>query len=139
MINGNGSSSLTLDDELSGPGLLRIGRFKFRAKTDNLPQDWWIASTAFPLIAATIGPLANVLSISALVTKWRANLPDDGQLPSGSDENGVGIPDPEWWEISTEFMNVADFKRKGDYSKCHFSCMRVRRELFLAIELYAQG
>ncbi|KAB8301393.1 hypothetical protein EYC80_003267 [Monilinia laxa] len=96
MINDTNSSFLTLDNELSGSGLLRIGRFKFRAKTDNLPQDWWVASTAFPLIAATIGPLANVLSISALVTKWRANLPDNGQLPFGSDENGVGIPDPEW-------------------------------------------
>ncbi|KAA8571916.1 hypothetical protein EYC84_001865 [Monilinia fructicola] len=99
MLNDNNSSFLTLDHELSGSGLLRIGRFKFRAKTDNLPQDWWVASTAFPLIAATIGPLANVLSISALVTKWRANLPDNGQLPLGSDENGVGIPDPEWETI----------------------------------------
>ncbi|KAF7863204.1 hypothetical protein EAF04_007287 [Stromatinia cepivora] len=97
LTNGdNNSSFLTLSNELSGPGLLRIGRFKFRAKTDDLPQDWWVASTAFPLIAATIGPLANVLSISALVTKWRADLPDDGQLPFGADENGVGIPDPEW-------------------------------------------
>ncbi|TGO77461.1 hypothetical protein BELL_0107g00120 [Botrytis elliptica] len=93
---GNTGSRLTLNNELSGPGLLRIGRFKFRAKMDDLPQDWWVASTAFPLIAATIGPLANVLSISALVTKWRADLPDDGQLPFGADENGVGIPDPEW-------------------------------------------
>ncbi|KAI9645625.1 Potassium channel [Ciborinia camelliae] len=92
----NTGSFLTLDNELSGPGLLRIGRFKFRAKTDDLPQDWWFASTAFPLIAATIGPLANVLSISALVTKWKADLPDNGQLPLGADENGVGIPDPQW-------------------------------------------
>lgn len=117
--NNRSFSFLTLDNELSGPGLLRIGKYKFRAKTDDLPQyvsllylldlilytdsfsnrDWWVASTAFPLIAATIGPLANVLSISALVTKWRADLPDNGQLPLGSDENGVGIPDPTWWEI----------------------------------------
>ncbi|ESZ99124.1 hypothetical protein SBOR_0534 [Sclerotinia borealis F-4128] len=96
VIGDNNSNLLTLDNELSGPDLLRIGRFKFRGKTDDLPQDWWVASTAFPLIAATIGPLANVLSISALVTKWRADLPDDGQLPFGSDENGVGVPDPQW-------------------------------------------
>ncbi|KAM0138020.1 hypothetical protein ACHAP3_003795 [Botrytis cinerea] len=94
--NRDKSIRLTPNTKLSGPGLLRIGRFKFRAKTDDLPQDWWVASTAFPLIAATIGPLANVLSISALVTKWRADLPDDGQLPFGADENGVGIPDPKW-------------------------------------------
>ncbi|APA05378.1 hypothetical protein sscle_01g001480 [Sclerotinia sclerotiorum 1980 UF-70] len=97
LTNGdNNSSFITPNNELSGPGLLRIGKYKFRARTDDLPQDWWVASTAFPLIAATIGPLANVLSISALVTKWRADLPNDGQLPFGADENGVGIPDPEW-------------------------------------------
>ncbi|EDN93927.1 hypothetical protein SS1G_09794 [Sclerotinia sclerotiorum 1980 UF-70] len=96
LTNGdNNSSFITPNNELSGPGLLRIGKYKFRARTDDLPQDWWVASTAFPLIAATIGPLANVLSISALVTKWRADLPNDGQLPFGADENGVGIPDPE--------------------------------------------
>jgi len=34
-------------------------------------QDWWFASTGIPLLAATLGPLANVTSIAALVTYWR--------------------------------------------------------------------
>jgi potassium channel subfamily K len=59
-------------------------------------RDWWVASTAFPLLAATIGPLANVLSIAALVTKWRVNLPNNGQLPEGMDDAGTDIADPHW-------------------------------------------
>ena len=70
-----------------------IWKLKLRGKTDDLPQDWWFASTAIPLLAATIGPLANVLSIAALVNKWRVTLPDNGQLPEGTDDNGVGIPE----------------------------------------------
>ncbi len=76
--------------------ILTFGKFKLRGKTDDLPQDWWFASTAIPLLAATIGPLANVLSIAALVSKWRVRLPNDGQLPEGTDDNGTDIPDPEW-------------------------------------------
>lgn len=59
-------------------------------------RDWWFASTAIPLLAATIGPLANVLSIAALVTKWKVKLPNNGQLPDGVDNNGSPIPDPTW-------------------------------------------
>ncbi|EKD18718.1 hypothetical protein MBM_02960 [Drepanopeziza brunnea f. sp. 'multigermtubi' MB_m1] len=76
--------------------ILTFGRFKLRGKTDDLPQDWWFASTAIPLVAATIGPLANVLSIAALVSKWRVTLPMNGELPEGTDDNGTDIPDPEW-------------------------------------------
>ncbi|PVH82708.1 voltage-gated potassium channel [Cadophora sp. DSE1049] len=76
--------------------ILTFGKFKLRGKTDDLPQDWWFASTAIPLLAATIGPLANVLSIAALVSKWRVRLPDNGQLPGGLDALGTNIPDPEW-------------------------------------------
>ena len=36
--NRDKSIRLTPNTKLSGPGLLRIGRFKFRAKTDDLPQ-----------------------------------------------------------------------------------------------------
>ena len=59
-------------------------------------RDWWFASTAIPLLAATIGPLANVLSIAALVSTWRVSLPNNGQLPEGADELGQSIPDPHW-------------------------------------------
>ncbi|KAI9054990.1 hypothetical protein LZ554_002133 [Drepanopeziza brunnea f. sp. 'monogermtubi'] len=76
--------------------VLTFGSFKLRGETDDLPQDWWFASTAIPLVAATIGPLANVLSIAALVSKWRVTLPMNGELPEGTDDNGTDIPDPEW-------------------------------------------
>jgi hypothetical protein len=59
-------------------------------------RSWWFASTAIPLLAATIGPLANILSIAALVTSWRSQLGGNGELPDGADELGVGIPDPQW-------------------------------------------
>jgi potassium channel subfamily K len=38
---------------------------------DEVDASWWFASTAIPLLSATLGPLANVLSIAALVTSWR--------------------------------------------------------------------
>ncbi|CAL3965428.1 unnamed protein product [Diplocarpon coronariae] len=75
--------------------VLTIGKLKLRGKTDDLPQDWWFASTAIPLLAATIGPLANVLSIAALVSKWRVKLPNNGVLPEGLDSLGTPIEDPE--------------------------------------------
>ncbi len=59
-------------------------------------RKWWFASTAIPLLAATIGPLCNVLSIAALVSPWRLTLPNNGELPDGTDDNGVGIEDPRW-------------------------------------------
>lgn len=77
-------------------GVKRIGFLKLRGKSDDLPQSWWFASTAIPLLAATIGPMSNVLSIAALVTPWRVSLPDNGTLPAGTDDNGVGLPDPHW-------------------------------------------
>ncbi|KZF23493.1 voltage-gated potassium channel [Xylona heveae TC161] len=61
--------------------------WKLRPADDDEEQNWWFASTAIPLIAATTGPLANVLSIAALVTKWRNHVPIDG---------GPEIPDPHW-------------------------------------------
>jgi hypothetical protein len=57
---------------------------------------WWFASKAVPILAATIGPLANVLSIAAIVTSWRTQLQNNGELPEGADALGVGIRDPHW-------------------------------------------
>lgn len=56
-------------------------------------RDWWFASTAIPLLAAALGPLANVLSIAALVTSWRNDIPDNG---AAGDVASVGFPDPRW-------------------------------------------
>ncbi|MCJ1390174.1 Potassium channel [Xylographa bjoerkii] len=68
-------------------------KFHMRAADDDEEQDWWFASTAIPLLAATIGPLANVMSIAALITSWRNNY--DPDYP-GNDDASTGYPDPHW-------------------------------------------
>ena len=58
------------------------------------PSDWWFASTGIPLLAATLGPLANVSSIAALVTSWRqANVVAGEPV---ADFDGVPFADPRW-------------------------------------------
>lgn len=52
-------------------GARKWWKFTLREWDDDAEVDWWFASTAIPLLAATLGPLANVLSIAALVTYWR--------------------------------------------------------------------
>ncbi|KAF1850721.1 potassium channel-like protein [Cucurbitaria berberidis CBS 394.84] len=57
-------------------------------------SDWWFASTGIPLLAATLGPLANVSSIAALVTSWRqTNYVNGVHVP---DFDGVPYTDPRW-------------------------------------------
>lgn len=56
-------------------------------------RDWWFASTAIPLLAATTGPLANVMSIAALVTAWRNDY--DPAYP-GIDDASIPYADPRW-------------------------------------------
>lgn len=55
------------------------------------PSRWWFASTAFPLIAGTFGPMASAFSICALAVHWRVSIP-----PGAAEENGIEIPDPKW-------------------------------------------
>ena len=57
---------------------------------------WWFASTAIPLLAATIGPMANVTSIAALVSPWRDELLTDGDN-AFDPRYGSGVPDPKWY------------------------------------------
>lgn len=37
------------------------------------------------------------------MTRWRDTLANNGELPDGSDENGIGIPDPRWEIILNAF------------------------------------
>lgn len=81
-------------------------RFRRRHWSDDDEPDWWFAGTAIPLIAAAIGPLANVLSIAALVTSWRMCLVDDvdpllcswngDQSILVGDLDGHALADPRW-------------------------------------------
>jgi potassium channel subfamily K len=52
----------------------------------------WFASSAFPMIAGTLGPVASAFSICALVRPWRQ------MWPPGSDvDTAMYIPDPSWY------------------------------------------
>jgi potassium channel subfamily K len=64
-----------------------------RPPDDDEPQDWWLASTAVPLIAAATAPLANVMSIVALVMPWRSHIYYD-QKDSLGNPLQVGYTDP---------------------------------------------
>ena len=77
-------------------------KFKMRGFDDDLERDWWFASTAIPLLSATIAPFANVLSICALVTYWRENI-DGGDGVLLSELAGTAFPDPRW----CYWLNVA--------------------------------
>lgn len=71
------------------------GMIKLRAKDDDEPSDWWFANQAIPLLSATFAPMANMLSIAALVVYWRNRVttPDE---PSTKFTLSVGYPDPKW-------------------------------------------
>lgn len=71
-----------------------VGKFNLRSTEDDLPTDWWFASTAIPLIAATFAPMANLVSIAALVVSWRNNVVDD--VPAYYQATSIGFPDPDW-------------------------------------------
>lgn len=71
-----------------------LGKLKLRSMDDDAPSDWWFASTAIPLIAATLAPMANLLSIAALVVFWRNDVTTDDHVLV--DQTSYGIPDPAW-------------------------------------------
>ena len=74
-------------DDTAGPDMFE----EEEEKSFLLPARWWYASTAFPLIAGTFGPMANAFSICALVENWRVSIP-----PGGTEEHGIDIPDSKW-------------------------------------------
>lgn len=94
----------------------RWWKFTLRPWDDDEEQSWWFASTAIPLLAATIGPLANVFSIAALVTEWRMCIVT-GVTPNNAEQclyngdhsmlgaqlDGHSFTDPRW----CYWLNVA--------------------------------
>lgn len=59
-----------------------------------VPSRWWFASSAFPMIAATLGPVASAFSICALGSKWRLHI-----TPGKSIHQATFIDDPAWLTI----------------------------------------
>lgn len=69
-------------------------RWKIWRKWTDGETSWWFASTGIPLLAAALGPFANLSSIAALVTSWRQNNYLDGEFVS--DLFGMPYADPRW-------------------------------------------
>lgn len=55
------------------------------------PSRWWFASSAFPMVAATLGPVASAFSICALVRPWRQEI-----LAGETIDTATFIKDPIW-------------------------------------------
>ncbi|CAM1505712.1 Fc.00g113490.m01.CDS01 [Cosmosporella sp. VM-42] len=58
------------------------------------PSRWWFASSAFPMIAGTLGPVASAFSICALVRPWRQQLVSGGAI-----EEAPFVADLPWLTI----------------------------------------
>src|ERR1700753_1786259 len=73
------------------------GLLFLRSPDAALPTSWWFASTAIPLIAATFAPMANLISIAALVVPWRNRLTvSRSEFPLTYQATSVGYHDPRW-------------------------------------------
>lgn len=98
MQNGSPLLQTPTDDRAARPTRWErfCSHFHMRPPEDDEPQFWWIASTAIPLVAAAAGPLANVMSIVALVMPWRSKIIDRIDGPAG---NWIqeGYDDPHWY------------------------------------------
>ncbi|KAG6217164.1 hypothetical protein E4U50_004343 [Claviceps purpurea] len=96
-VEENGSASQD-DMEKGGPQQLKKQRpreLRFQNDTAHLiPSRWWFASSAFPMIAATLGPVASAFSICALGSQWRQHL-----LPGKSVDLAEFVDDPAWLTI----------------------------------------
>lgn len=67
---------------------------EYRFQNDEVhlyPSRWWFASSAFPMIAGTLGPVASAFSICALARPWRQQL-----VPGGDITKAGFFPDPPW-------------------------------------------
>lgn len=84
-----------LAEAAANPRPLRRRKFHKRDFDDAGPQSWWIASTAIPLVAAAAGPLANVMSVVALVLSWRSVVVSEEEGPAAKSIQ-KGYADPHW-------------------------------------------
>ncbi|KAJ6071539.1 hypothetical protein N7499_009553 [Penicillium canescens] len=97
MQHGSVTVEIPTDDRSAGLSRWESikGHFNMRPAEDDEPQTWWIASTTIPLIAAATGPLANVMSIVALIQPWRNDIISK-TLGRAGNYLEEGYPDPPW-------------------------------------------
>ena len=69
----------------------RDGPTKKSAYTVPYCRRWWFATTLFPLIAGTFGPMASAFSLCALIEHWRLT-----QDPTSTESEGPYVSDPSW-------------------------------------------
>ncbi|KAG5981981.1 hypothetical protein E4U55_002443 [Claviceps digitariae] len=73
----------------------RPREMRFQNDTAHLvPSRWWFASSAFPMIAATLGPVASAFSICALGSQWLQHI-----TPGKSIDEATFVEDPAWLTI----------------------------------------
>ncbi|KAG5943851.1 hypothetical protein E4U59_007864 [Claviceps monticola] len=96
-VGENGSAS---QDDIEKGALQQLKKqrpreLRFQNDTAHLiPSRWWFASSAFPMIAATLGPVASAFSICALGSQWRQHL-----LPGKGIDLAEFVDDPAWLTI----------------------------------------
>ncbi|KPA38339.1 outward-rectifier potassium channel tok1 [Fusarium langsethiae] len=64
---------------------------KTRPGDENGSSYWWFLSTAFPMIAGTLGPVASAFSICSITEPWRQQL-----NPGVNIQDALSIEDPPW-------------------------------------------
>lgn len=64
------------------------------------PTRWWFASTACPLLAGTLGPMASGFNICSLAYQWREYIPPGGSEAIGMQTNNT-LKDPPWELVRT--------------------------------------
>ncbi|KAH8887651.1 voltage-gated potassium channel [Thozetella sp. PMI_491] len=57
------------------------------------PSRWWFASSGFPMIAGTLGPVASAFSILCLVRPWRQHFVPG---PGADIQKAEYVPDTKW-------------------------------------------
>lgn len=111
-------------------------KFNPRPPDDDEPQDWWFASTAVPLIAATTSPFANVMSVVALAMSWKSEIHPEQQDPEGNPVQ-VLLADPRWYNPVFPSSDVTQANCvQVHWSERHLSCFWGARESFPFVQLH---
>ncbi|KAK0739121.1 hypothetical protein B0T21DRAFT_435635 [Apiosordaria backusii] len=92
----NDASGERIDDHVraADPGGKKLPKQQEHEQLHLDPSRWWFASSAFPMIAGTLGPVASAFSICALSRPWRQSY-----LPGSDPDAAPFIKDPTWLTI----------------------------------------
>ncbi|ROT36504.1 voltage-gated potassium channel [Sodiomyces alkalinus F11] len=86
---------VTQVDDKDVKGIEKTHQKRFENDIAHLyPSRWWFASSAFPMIAGTLGPVASAFSICALARPWRQHIP-----PGTSITDAPFVDDPIWLTV----------------------------------------